>query len=109
MKEKSELQLLDDMADIYVPIRSHKWGGRHQQAKCKRGHPMSGDNLMPMAAGGYRCRACKEAWERAHYPSPKSQLKFNKYLTSLGLTREQIEKAWRFARPHRRSKKNAPP
>lgn len=34
---------------------------------CKRGHPLSGDNLMVLRSGSRRCRVCHNADGRRHW------------------------------------------
>lgn len=39
---------------------------------CSKGHPYVGENLIPKAGGGRRCRACKREWDLrwfAHHAS----------------------------------------
>jgi len=37
---------------------------RRARTHCKRGHPLSGDNLIPTKNGRRRCRACERLLER---------------------------------------------
>lgn len=47
-------------------IRGESPAAQHsRQTECKRGHPLSGDNLYVEPNGARRCRACKRAVELA--------------------------------------------
>ncbi len=37
------------------------------KTKCKRGHPLTGNNLMKLKSGSRRCRACHNADGRRHW------------------------------------------
>lgn len=44
-------------------------GNHRRHARCKkRGHPLTGDNVLIEADGKRRCRACRQAYERARSP-----------------------------------------
>lgn len=42
-------------------------GRRAQQTHCKRGHPLSGDNIWLDSIGRRRCRECHNAYSRDAY------------------------------------------
>jgi len=43
------------------------WGHRGRWTECRKGHPLSGDNLKIQASGARACRACERERERQYY------------------------------------------
>jgi hypothetical protein len=42
-------------------------GGNAVKTHCKRGHPLSGNNLLIHTHGGRNCRTCKEQYAAGYY------------------------------------------
>lgn len=67
--------------------RRWKWGElsepvapvRRQPPKthCKRGHPLSGDNLINKSDGSRWCRECKRQWQRDRMADPEHRARVN--------------------------------
>lgn len=55
-----------NMADMAARGRrvSHGKGGRPKQENCRKGHPLSGDNLL---GASRQCKTCRKAWKLARY------------------------------------------
>jgi hypothetical protein len=45
-----------------------------RKTECKRGHPLSGDNLVPNKYGKRWCRVCHRAHRRAYYRRKRDRL-----------------------------------
>jgi hypothetical protein len=51
----------------------------NRRTHCKRGHPLSGENLYTRPNGYRMCRACGRIWHREHPTSPRSLAYWRRY------------------------------
>jgi hypothetical protein len=55
-----------DHMEVVTPAENTRRGGNAIKTHCKRGHPLSGSNLVTDADGGRSCRECSRARWRAY-------------------------------------------